>query len=148
MGYNVFGFNDINAVAGGNPYGNLLRWYSGSNNDWLLNLKVERVRADFSARLYLNNYYKPTGNLQRPLVVLHTTGDEVVPFWHEILYTFQVLSQGAGKQLTLLPVTRFGHCAFTVEEVLGSLALLAYKTGLPLTPTLQEYRDSIKTLGQ
>ena len=149
LGYNVFGFNDINSVAGGNPYGNLLRWYSGSSNDWLLNLNVERVRADFSARVYMNNYYKPTGKLKRPLVLLHTTEDEVVPFWHEILYVFRVLSQGAGRQLTLLPVSRFGHCEFTVDEVLGSLALLAYKTGLPLSPALQEYRNSIKnTLGQ
>jgi pimeloyl-ACP methyl ester carboxylesterase len=149
LGYNIFGFNDIISVAGGNPYGNFLRWYSGSNNDWLLNLHVERVRADFPARVYLNNYYKPTGKLKRPLILLHTTEDEVVPFWHEILYTFRVLSQGAGDQLTLLPVTRFGHCEFTVKEVLGSLALLAYKTGLTLTPTLQVYRDSIKTsLGQ
>ncbi len=149
LDYNVFGFNDIISVADGNPYGNLLRWYSGSDNDWLLNLKVERVRADFSARLYLNNYYNPTGKLRRPLIMLHTTEDDVVPFWHEILYVFRVLSQGAGKQLTLLPVTRFGHCEFTVNEVLGALALLVDKTGLSLSPNLQVYRDSIKaTLGQ
>src|SRR5205823_4600707 len=40
--YNVFATNDAAAKLGGNPYGNRLRWYFGSKNDWALNLAVQR----------------------------------------------------------------------------------------------------------
>jgi pimeloyl-ACP methyl ester carboxylesterase len=143
--YNVFGFNDLRDVAGGNPYGNRWRWYSGSDNDWWLNRKVERVSADPAARQYLREYYAPTGRLQRPLVSMHTTTDEIVPFWHELIYGFKVIAQGNAQKFTLLPVPRYGHCNFTEQEVLGSLALLLSETGTPLSPVLESYRRSLET---
>ena len=70
--YNILGFTDFEESTGGSPYGNRLRWYHGSDNDWLLNLNAERVRADSSAQCYLQNYYQPTGNLKGPLVVVYS----------------------------------------------------------------------------
>ena len=43
--YNVFGGTDAEDKLGGNPYGNRLRWYSGSSNDLRLNLRVQRYSA-------------------------------------------------------------------------------------------------------
>jgi hypothetical protein len=56
---------------------------------------------------------------------MHTTGDPVVPYWHEPLYTLKALPSGLLH--TNLPVARYGHCAFKAEEALVALGLLVLK---------------------
>jgi pimeloyl-ACP methyl ester carboxylesterase len=119
--YNVLGANDAAAKLGGNPFGNRLRWYFGSSNDLKLNLSVKRVSADPVARAALEKY-ETNGNLSIPLVTLHTTRDEVIPFWHELLYLPKVDLADRGRFLPI-PVARYGHCNFTVNEVVAALAL-------------------------
>src|SRR5207244_2852339 len=41
--YNVFGFNDLFATAGGIPFDNRSTTYTGSFNDAALNAEVERI---------------------------------------------------------------------------------------------------------
>jgi hypothetical protein len=85
----------------------------------------------------LNNL-ETTGKLTRPLVTLHTTGDHIVPEWHEPLYRAKTSRSLSSWLLhSRLTVSRYGHCSFTVDEVLGAFALLVLKaTGqnLVLTP--------------
>jgi len=70
------------------------------------------------------------------LVTLHTTLDPVVPFRHELLYAGKVLLAGRSGNLITLPVPRYGHCNFTIDEVLGAFALLLLRsTGESLTAT-------------
>ena len=45
-----------------------------------LNAEVERIEADGQARAYARRFYEPIGTLHGPLVTLHKTLDEVVPF--------------------------------------------------------------------
>jgi pimeloyl-ACP methyl ester carboxylesterase len=132
--HNVFATGDINARLGGNAYGNRFRWYSGSSNDLLLNLRVARVDPDIPAWLEVRKY-TPSGDLRIPLVVLHTTGDEQVPALHGALYAASVRPSGRG-QLFALPVPRWGHCAFDTSEVLTGFALLltASRPAPPDTP--------------
>lgn len=119
--YNIFATNDAVASLGGNPYGNRLRWYFGSSNDWLLNRRVQRFTASPRAvRAMLA--YETRGTLTIPLITLHTTRDAVVPFAHETFYAFKVDPTGRGRFVPI-PVQRYGHCAFTTSEVLGALAL-------------------------
>jgi pimeloyl-ACP methyl ester carboxylesterase len=118
---NVFGGTDAEDKLGGNPYGNRLRWYSGSSNDLRLNLRVQRYSAHPTA-LAVMTQYETTGRLTRPLITLHTQGDEVVPFWHEPLYLLKVLLTGHSGLLPL-PVARYGHCSFTPNELLTAFAL-------------------------
>lgn len=120
--YNVFGTNDAIAKLGGNPYSNRTRFYIGSNNDLRLNRQVQRFDADPAALEELSRY-ETSGQLTRPHVTLHTTGDEIIPFWHQLLYLTKVRTSGEGRH-TALPVLRYGHCAFTPEEVLGAFGLL------------------------
>jgi pimeloyl-ACP methyl ester carboxylesterase len=120
--YNVFATNDGVMKLGGNPYGNTGRWYFGSDNDLRLNLRVRRLRAD-QAALNALVQYQTSGRLIRPLVTLHTTGDEIVPFWHELLYAGKAQTSGGGSLLPI-PAIRYGHCNFTSTELLASFGLL------------------------
>jgi hypothetical protein len=119
--YNVFGTTDAQDKLGGNSYGNQLRWYSGSSNDLRLNLRVQRYAASPAAVASMTKY-ETTGRLNAPMVTLHTLGDDVVPFWHEPLYLTKVLLTGSSGLLPL-PVARYGHCNFSIEELLAAFAV-------------------------
>jgi len=121
--YNVFATNDATEKLGGNPYGNRLRWYHGSENDLDLNQSVERFSADAAALAEISKY-QTTGRVTIPLVTIHTTGDEIVPFWHETLYFGKVRSGGSSINVTQIPIRRYGHCNFTTREVLAAFGLL------------------------
>ena len=118
---NVLGTNDAVKKLGGNPFGNRFRLYFGSTNDFRLNLQVQRFTASPIARAALDPY-ETNGNLSIPLVSLHTTGDEVIPFWHELLYLPKVDLSARGRFLPI-PVVRYGHCNFTANEVLAAFGL-------------------------
>ncbi len=120
--YNVFATNDATAKLGGNPFGNRLRWYSGSGHDFLLNTLVERFTAD-PAALDAMNAYQTSGNLQKPLVTIHTKGDQIVPFWHEILYLLKANPHDGGH-LTQIPIFTYGHCNFTTDQLLAAFGIL------------------------
>lgn len=126
--YSVFATNDATAKLGGQPYTNANRQYKGSTNDSDLNAKVARYTADITATNEINAKYQTTGNLTRPLVVMHTTGDPIVPFAHQTLYQTKVANAGKGNLLSAIPVQRYGHCSFTAEEIAVALARLAGTT--------------------
>jgi pimeloyl-ACP methyl ester carboxylesterase len=124
--YSVWGTNDMIATGGGMPYDNQSTVYTGSLDDPSLNAGVERVDSDGRARAFARRAYQPTGELERPLLGLHTTLDPVVPFWHEAAYSALAASSG---WFTLVPVARYGHCTFTPQEVLGAFNLLTGMVG-------------------
>jgi hypothetical protein len=55
-------------------------------------------------------------------VTLHTTGDEVIPFWHELLYLPKVDLSGRGRFFPI-PAVTYGHCNFSAEQVVTAFAL-------------------------
>ncbi len=120
--YNVFATNDAAAKLGGNPFDNTQRWYSGSRNDLRLNRLVARFPASPTALGNLGAY-QTSGQLTVPLVALHTTADEIVPYGQARTYAAKVQTSGAGR-FTLLPIQRYGHCNFTSQEVLTAFAVL------------------------
>jgi pimeloyl-ACP methyl ester carboxylesterase len=120
--YNVFATNNAARVLHGNPFDNSTRWYYGSGEDLRLNMRVQRFRAS-PAALAAMKRYNTSGHLTIPLVTLHTTGDPIVPFTHELLYAAKARPTGRGAFLPL-PVSRYGHCQFTTTEVLTGLGLL------------------------
>lgn len=119
--YNVFGTNDAVLKLGGNPYGNRLTWYFGSRNDLRLNLQVRRFSASATAVAALRAY-DTSGDLHIPLVTLHTTADEIVPFWHELLYLPKLDLFERGRFIPI-PVTTYGHCNFTTNQLAASFLL-------------------------
>lgn len=126
--YNAVETTDAATKLGGNPFDNPNRFYFGSSNDLLLNLKVERYNADPAALQSIAAGYQTTGNLTIPLVTLHTTGDNQVPFLHELVYLGKVSSQGKLNNFVPLPVSAYGHCNFTAEQAVIGLIILELKT--------------------
>ncbi|MDO8614726.1 MAG: S28 family serine protease [Dehalococcoidia bacterium] len=122
--YNVHATNDAIAKLYGNPYDNMTRVYSGSDDDTALNAGVRRFAADPIPLLAMNVYFKTTGNLDSPLVTLHTSGDPIVPSWHEALYRAKALANGSLFEHFNVPVDRYGHCNFKAGEALISLLIL------------------------
>lgn len=123
--YNVFATNDANEKLGGNPFDNMTRWYRGSDNDLLMNLSVQRVAADEAALIELENY-QTTGDLQIPLVTLHTLQDQQVPYWHEPLYGRKLGLAGNRDMRFNMPINRYEHCNFTPGEALVAFGITYY----------------------
>jgi hypothetical protein len=127
--YNVFATNNARVQLGNaNPYDNRLKWYTGSANDFLLNLRITRYRAD-AAALAAMGAYETTGLLRRPAQMIHTRYDPVIPFWQAQLYQTKAFFHSG---LTLWSTTseHYGHCAFTTDEVLASFAVLVVRVTL------------------
>jgi len=126
--YSAVATNDAIAQLGGVPYGNTGRRYRGSTDDRGLNRRVERVRADPAALAALRAY-ATSGRPGVPLVALHTTRDEIVPFWHLVRYAARALP--ARAPVTPLPVARFGHCAVGAADVVPAFVALVAQTPAP-----------------
>jgi hypothetical protein len=122
--YDVFATNDASQKLGGQPFDNLKRIYLGSDHDLILNIMVERVSADPAATAEIAAHYQTTGILSRPLVTLHTTKDQQVPYRHEILYNRKVRDEGDAALHKNIPVFRYGHCNFKPVDVVRAFARL------------------------
>ena len=127
--YNVFATNDGIGKLGGNPFDNQLRWYIGSDNDLKLNRRAGGVARFTANPAALKNMaaYQTSGRLSVPLVTIHTTGDPIVPYWHEPLYRLKTLGSGNALLYSNIPILRYGHCNFRASEVLTAFALLVLK---------------------
>jgi hypothetical protein len=62
-----------------------------------------------------------------PVVTLHTTGDPIIPYWHEPRYRLKTWLSGSGSLHRNLPVFRYGHCQFEPKDVLTAFGLLVLK---------------------
>jgi pimeloyl-ACP methyl ester carboxylesterase len=122
LAYSTFSTNDAVAKLRGNPFGNIFRLYTGSFDDLRLNQSILRVGADPLTLLTVAPY-QTSGQLTRPLVTIHTTGDEIVPFWHQVLYQLKARPTGRGR-LTPIAIDRYGHCNFTGLEAVVAFGLL------------------------
>lgn len=128
--YNVFATNEALAELGGNPYSNEKTTYYAFPIDRKLNKKVARVPSSAvspAALAEIAAYYQTSGQLSDPLVLLHTTGDEIVPFWHTGLYLQKAYQTGSLGNLVTIPILRYGHCNFTPAEALFAFEVMAYK---------------------
>jgi len=122
--YAVFATNDATAKLGGNPFDNRRRRYSGSDDDALLNRSVPRFAADPAVLDEMRRRYETSGRLASPLVTIHTTGDQVVPYGQERAYTLKTVRQGSLLRHVNVRVRRYGHCNFTEKEVLAAFSIL------------------------
>ena len=129
--YGVVDLNEGAATLGGFPFDNRSRWYSGSDNDLMLNIFIQRVAADPAAVQQMKTFYNTTGVLTRPLITLHTLRDQQVPYVHEQLYDLKTLMSGSWLVRHLnIPVDRYGHCNFTRDEALFAFAVMLFYDGL------------------
>jgi hypothetical protein len=104
-------------------------FYRGSDNDLLLNSRVQRIPADPAALAEIDAYYQTTGELSSPLVTLHTVLDQQVPYGHEVMYRLKTLASGSGSRHVNIPVQRYGHCDFTVVDALVAFGVMLNLAG-------------------
>ena len=148
--YNVFATNDAIAKLGGQPFDNRTRVYSGSLNDTLLNAGVKRFKAKPAALQEIASNYETSGVLLRPLVTMHTTGDPIVPAWHQSLYTNKVIGNNPVAPYLPMTIERYGHCSFTLPETIAGFQALVGMSGglLPVSALAQEAGASAYELGR
>ena len=122
--YSFRGTNDAIAKLGSPSYSNVGRSYQGSSDDAALNAGVQRF--DFAADPSRLAALQTQARLRRPLVTIHTTGDPVVPVWHEQLYARRLpfLSR---LLFTPIKIQRYGHDNFTEAEILAGFAILVLR---------------------
>jgi pimeloyl-ACP methyl ester carboxylesterase len=83
----------------------------------LLNAGVERFQADPAALRYYEHNYTPNGQIDIPVITLHTTRDPAIPFSHEEMFAETVAAAGRSAHLVQRAADRWGHCAFSPDEV-------------------------------
>ena len=129
LSYNVLATNDAVQKLGGQPFDNHNRVYAGSANDTQLNQQVQRFTADAAALQSIDLHYQTTGQLTVPLVTLHTTLDQQVPYWHEQLYRVKVILRDSLAFHQQVEVNTYGHCNFSANDALsafGKLVTMVY----------------------
>jgi uncharacterized repeat protein (TIGR01451 family) len=146
--YNVFATNDAKAKLGGQPFDNETRVYVGSDDDELLNQEVERFRANQAALDEMLAHYQPTGQLTVPLVTLHTTLDEIVPYWHEELYHAMVQANNRTPWYHAFTVPRYGHCNFEPTEMVQAFAQLVNMVTNPKPDLSTSHKEVVDASGE
>ena len=122
--YSVFATNDGIEKLNGQPFDNSQRIYRGARTDAALNYFIKRYAADPSAVTEMQTNFQTTGNITRPLVMIHTT-EPLIPLWHEGLYALKVTQHQRASLFTNLTFTqRYGHCNFTTAQVLIGFIIL------------------------
>ena len=82
-----------------------------------LNVGVERFEADRAALNYYEHNYTPSGQIEVPVLTLHTTRDPAIPIAHEAMFAASVAAAGGSGWLVQRSIDRWGHCAFSPGEV-------------------------------
>jgi hypothetical protein len=115
------GTGDFQAKAGGIAVDNTQIIYTGSSNDAALNAMVQRFEADPNAVRFLERF-DPDGTLgNTPVLALHTARDPLVQFeLNALAYQNVLVESGTQHLFDAQLVDRFGHCAFTIDEILGA----------------------------
>ena len=88
-----------------------------------------RVSADSHAVDYMMQNYVPSGDLVRPVLALHTTGDGMTTPNMESAYRDYVHTAGKDAFLRTVFTRRAGHCSFTAAEEIAALQALEERVG-------------------
>jgi len=129
LAYNILYTNDTQNVLGGQPYDNV----APTDYDRVIDgLAVPSFTADQPAVSHLKAMYETSGRLKSPLVTLFNTDDPIVPSWNETVYQSKVAEAGSSGFLgAQIPSATFGHCAFSLAEVLTAFGALSQAVGAP-----------------
>jgi pimeloyl-ACP methyl ester carboxylesterase len=136
---------ELEARAGGNPSWNIGVDYRAQLQKSVDNKEVEalykqaglnlsqdlralnsapRISPDLKAVEYLSKYITFDGDLDIPVLTMHTTGDGLVVNENEQTYATATRTAGDSPLLRQIFVNRAGHCTFTPAENLVALQTL------------------------
>ena len=103
-------YREVVDRAGGNPIDNNSTVYSGFDTPGSLNRLVPRYASDPEALAYLRSYYTPTGDIDDPVLAVHTTYDPGVPPGVPSSYGVTVALSGKEGLFVQKYVEADGHC--------------------------------------
>ena len=107
---------ELKIRAGGEPFDNRNRFYTGFGDDPELNRRVTRYTAERKAREYLRQYSSPTGRASDPVLALHATGDPLVLGADITAYEWLAEQAGNADRFVMRFVDAVGHCNFTPAQ--------------------------------
>lgn len=108
---------DIAQKAKGNPFDNTNTVYSGFPNDLEVNQKAERLPATVDPAVIFGKYDR-TGNINKPVVLVHTLYDQLIPPTYGVInFENMVHQQGKDQYFTVHYTNGHGHCAFTPQQI-------------------------------
>jgi alpha-beta hydrolase superfamily lysophospholipase len=115
---------ELKQRAGGEPFDNTNRIYSGFGDDASLNRAVKRYAADPAAREYLRQYATPTGRIADPVLTLQTTSDPLVLGTDVTVYDTLAAVAGTSDRFVARFVDAKGHCNFTPAQTASAFDAL------------------------
>lgn len=148
LAFAFFARGELEARAGGNPSWNVGVDYRDQlrksvdrkevealykqagldlNQDLAMLNDAPRIQADQNAVLYLNQNITFDGELNIPVLTMHTTGDGLVVNTNEQSYAQAVREAGDRDLLRQVFVHRAGHCTMTPAERLTAIATLVQR---------------------
>jgi hypothetical protein len=86
-----------------------------------------RISANPAAAAYVAKYITYNGELNIPVLTMHTTGDGLVEVTDESAYASVVRSAGDDSMLRQVYVHRAGHCTFTPAETISAFQTLIHR---------------------
>ena len=110
---------------------------------------AKRIKASQSAVDYLKQNIIYNGEIDIPVLTLHTKGDGLAVVENENAYANVVHDAGQDALLRELFVHRAGHCEFTPAETIAAFSALTYRLDKGNWPDLNSSRlnDSAENLG-
>jgi pimeloyl-ACP methyl ester carboxylesterase len=140
---------ELERRAGGRVAQNAGRVYTlgADETEYLIGLGVDvdgllsqmnaeaNITAAPDARNYASHYVAPAGDVLRPVLTIHTTGDTLAPAFHESAYAANVEEQGGSEMLMQQFTGGFkdaagntlnGHCTFTSAQDLAGLDAMTH----------------------
>lgn len=107
---------DIAQKANGNPFDNTNTIYSGFPDDLVVNQKAERLAATANPDVIFSKYDR-TGNIDKPVVLLHTIYDQLIPPTYGVVnFENMVHQRGKDRYFAVNYTSGQGHCNFTPEQ--------------------------------
>ncbi|HLJ45141.1 MAG TPA: alpha/beta hydrolase [Bryobacteraceae bacterium] len=117
LSFVTYMLKELQARTGGNPFDNRGIIYEGVDDYNALNDGVKRYAGDEKAAEYVRTWYTPTGRLERPLLAIHTTYDQLVPVRIPDMYPQIVDRAGSTSMFVQQYVKHDGHCAILPAEI-------------------------------
>ena len=108
---------DLAQKCQGNPFDNTNTVYSGFPNDLEVNEKAERLAATSDPEKVFAKYDR-TGNIGKPVVLVHTIYDQLIPPQYGVTnFENMVHKMNKDKFLTVKYTNGQGRCAFTPQQI-------------------------------
>jgi len=86
-----------------------------------------RIAAAAGPKAYITKYITYSGDIDMPVLTMHTPGDGLVEVTDENAYASVVRSTGDNSLLRQVFVHRAGHCTFTSAETVTAFKSLVHR---------------------